>query len=135
MTNRLAIRSDSLGAMASGLCLLHCIATPLLFIAQTCSASCSEAAPIWWQWIDYIFLSISFFAVYHSARTTSSEIMKVALWVSWSFLFVVILNEKLQWLPLPGATIYVAALILVALHLYNLKFCQCKTDNCCTNHE
>ncbi len=31
--------SDIVGAVASGLCALHCIATPFLFIAQSCSTS------------------------------------------------------------------------------------------------
>ena len=135
MINKLAIKPDSLGAMASSLCLLHCIATPFLFIAQACSASCSEVAPVWWQWIDYLFLAISFFAVYQSTKTTSKLFMKPALWISWVLLFIVIINEKIHWLPLPEGTIYVAAIILVSLHLYNLKYCQCKTDNCCVNHE
>jgi len=60
--------------------------------------------------------------------------VKYALWISWVVLFITILNEKLNWIPLPEVMIYVAAFALVVLHLYNLKYCQCKTDKCCTNH-
>ncbi|MFT5146453.1 MAG: hypothetical protein ACI9H1_001176, partial [Polaribacter sp.] len=29
--------------------------------------------------------------------------------------------------------IYFPALTLTVLHLYNKKYCQCNTTNCCTN--
>ena len=128
-------KSDTLGALASALCMLHCLATPFLFIAQTCSTTCCEAAPMWWQWIDYFFLIISFFAVHRSTQTTSSKFVKPALWISWLTLFLIVVNEKLQWLPLPNALAFVAAIALVLLHLYSLIYCQCKTDKCCISHE
>ena len=37
------------------LCLVHCIATPFIFITQACTASCCAESPIWWQSIDYVF--------------------------------------------------------------------------------
>lgn len=128
-------KSDALGATAGTLCLIHCLATPFIFIAQACTATCCEATPLWWQWIDYLFLGISFLAVYHSTQKTSKSFMKPALWFSWCLLFVVIVNEKLQWLPLPEVLVYVAAFVLVGLHLYNLKYCQCQTNNCCIKNE
>ena len=128
-------KPDTLGAFASSLCMVHCLATPLLFIAHTCSAGGCASTPIWWKGIDYLFLAISFFAIYRSTRTTSNNFIKPALWISWALLFISILNEQLNWLPLPEAMIYIVAFTLVGLHLYNLKYCQCKTDNCCINHE
>jgi len=32
-----------------------------------------------------------------------------------------------------GALTYISAFSLSALHIYNLKYCQCKDENCCTN--
>jgi len=124
-------KSDSIGAIASGLCMIHCMITPLIFIAQSCSAACCTDAPDWWRWIDYFFLVISLFAVYHSAKNTSSKWMGVALWLSWTALMFTILNERLDWMHLPEGTNYMAALLLVGLHLYNLTYCKCKTDECC----
>lgn len=118
-------KPDTLGAFASILCMIHCLATPLLFIVHACSASGCEAAPIWWKSIDYIFLAISSFAIYYSTQTTSNNFMKPALWISWLALFITILNEHLNWIPLPGVMVYVVSAILVALHLYNLNYCQC----------
>jgi len=124
-------RSDSIGALASGLCLIHCIATPFIFLAQTCSAICCDTAPAWWTSIDFLFIGISFFAVYRSAKNTSKIWMSTTLWISWIALCLVILNEKLALISLPESTIYIPAIALVLLHLYNRKYCQCKDDTCC----
>jgi hypothetical protein len=125
------LSSDSIGAVASGLCIIHCIATPLLFIAQTCSATCCDASPTWWQWLDYAFLAVSFFAVWQTSKTSSKNWVANALWISWVLLLITILNEKLKLITLPETTIYLPALALVALHFYNLKYWRCKDDGCC----
>lgn len=126
-------KSNGLGAIASSICLVHCLATPFLFVAQACSASCCEATPVWWQWIDYLFLFVAFFAVYHSAQTTTHKLISKGLWISWSVLLLVVLNEKIQWVALPRYSIYFPALSLIILHIYNRKFCHCDTDQCCAN--
>ncbi|EAR12961.1 hypothetical protein PI23P_10045 [Polaribacter irgensii 23-P] len=69
-------KPDSLGAIASTLCLLHCIAAPFIFIVQSCSMVCCDSAPVMWSFIDYFFLVVSFFAVYRSTQTTSSYWIK-----------------------------------------------------------
>ena len=125
--------SDFIGAFASGLCLIHCIATPFIFIAQTCSATCCETAPLWWTAIDFLFIGISLFAVYWSVRNSSKSWMKYSLWISWALLCLVILNERIELLQLPELSIYFPAIALVILHLYNRKYCKCKDDSCCTN--
>ena len=122
-------KSDLIGAFSSGLCLLHCIATPFLFITQASLTNCCEASHTWWKSMDYLFLIISFAAVYRSNQTTSKAWIGKALWGSWIILFMVILNEKLEWLALPEIAIYFPALALIILHLYNQKYCQCD-ENC-----
>ena len=126
-------KTDLIGAIASTLCLAHCIATPFIFIAQSCSIVCCDSAPGWWGAIDYFFLVVSFFAIYRSTQTTSSNLIKPFLWLSWSVLFIIIMNEKRAWFPLGEQAIYFPALTLTVLHLYNKKYCQCNTTNCCTN--
>ena len=76
-------KSDTIGALSSGLCMIHCLATPFFFFATTCSASCCSTAPSWWQWLDYFFLIISFIAVKRSAKLTNSNLVKYSLWMSW----------------------------------------------------
>ncbi len=125
-------KPDTIGVLASTLCVLHCIATPLLFIAQAGVAHTNTMALSWWRSLDYVFLAISFFAVYRATHVSSKKYMKVALWSSWSALAATILNEKLELFPIPEVVIYAVTIVLIVLHLYNLNYCQCKTDHCCT---
>ena len=126
-------KSDILGTFASSLCLIHCIATPFLFIAQAGSSTCCDTTPEWWKFMDYFFLAISFIAIYWTAKTTIINGVTPMLWLSWFVLATVILNEKLEMYPLPEAVVYVPAIALMTLHLYNRKYCKCKTDKCCVN--
>lgn len=125
-------KSDIVGAAASTMCVIHCFATPFLFVAQSCaSMGCSHSSPMWWSAIDYIFIGVTLFAIYFSARNTSKEWMKYALYTSWVVLTLLILNEKAALLPIPEFMKYISAFTLVALHLYNRKYCQCAPKGCC----
>lgn len=59
--------------------------------------------------------------------------MKPLLWGSWTLLFALILNEKVKLFYAAETVTYAVAITLALLHLYNLKYCQCKTDKCCSN--
>lgn len=133
MIAELRQKSDLIGSIASFACMIHCIATPFIFIASVCSKSCCETAPLWWICIDFVFLFISFFAVYRSTQTTSKVWMKYTLWASWTFLFTVIIIEQAGWLNFLEYIKYIAAFSLIGFHLYNLKYCQCKSGGCCSN--
>ena len=124
-------KSDLIGATASALCMVHCVVTPFLFIASACSKSCCSSAPTWWIWLDFIFLFISFLSVYKSLQTTTKEWLKPLLWTAWGSLFICIFIEQFGSFHLNEYFKYGAALSLIGLHLYNLKFCQCKDDKCC----
>lgn len=117
-------KPDYIGAIASALCLLHCIATPFIFIVQAGSLNCCGSTPSWWKLIDILFVIISFFAIYNSTRTSRSKIIKVSLWFFWLFLFIIIINEKIGWLHLNESLIYIPAIALTVLHLYNKKHFQ-----------
>ncbi|MBP1841643.1 MerC domain-containing protein [Formosa algae] len=126
-------KPDSVGAIASTLCLIHCIATPVLFMVQSCALDgCqADAVPTWWGFIDYVFLVIAFFSIYRSTKTTTLYWIKPAFWLSFLMLLFVILNEKNTWFYLNENYIYVPALSLIALHLYNRKYCTCNQVKCC----
>ncbi|MEM1000261.1 MAG: MerC domain-containing protein [Bacteroidota bacterium] len=130
-------RSDTWGALASGLCLIHCVATPFIFIAHAGAHEHghehghAHASPLWWGTIDIIFLAVSLLAVAWSARNTSKNWMRYALIGSWLGLALVIINEKVGLLHLPEEAIYLPALALVGLHLYNRRYCQCDEEECC----
>ena len=124
-------QADSIGALAVILCMLHCFATPFLILALAGNASFLGEAPTWWLLINYLFLIISFLAVYRSSQTTSNRFMKPLLWIGWSILAFVIINEHISLLELSEAVTYASSVILVVLHLYNRKYCQCRTNHCC----
>lgn len=124
-------RSDLLGSAASALCLVHCLATPFLFVAQAGHLYEHAASPLWWGGLDLFFIAISLIAVYWSAKTTSKKWVAYGLWVSWALLTFVILNEKFELMHMAEAVIYFPSLALIGLHLYNRKYCRCDNDGCC----
>ena len=128
---RLNTKSDLLGASASALCFVHCLATPFLFMAHAAIGAEHEAShPAWWGALALLFLSIAFLAVFWSAQKTAKTWMKYALWICWGLLALVVLNEKLKWFPLFEAAIYFPTLSLIFLHFYNRQYCQCKDETC-----
>ena len=127
------LRPDSVGSIASMACLIHCIATPFIFITQACTMSCCAGAPIWWQSIDYIFILISFFAILKSTQTSSNKIIKIALWTTWFLFFISIINKTIGLLYINQNFTYATGLMLALLHLYNLRYCQCDNEKCCVN--
>ena len=88
-------KPDSIGAIASMLCVVHCLLTPLIFIAHSCCKEGCDAAPTWWKSIDFIFLTISFISIYQSTKTTTQDAMKPILWSLWCLLSFLIINEKI----------------------------------------
>lgn len=126
----LPLKSDTIGAAASFLCMIHCVATPFIFIAQACSHSCCSAAPTWWRAIDFAFLIISGFAVIQSVRASSSTLIRSGLWLSWALLSASILLETFypQWFA--EWVKYSAASALIITHFYNMRFCRCADENC-----
>ena len=125
------LKPDTIGSLASSLCLIHCIVTPFIFITQACTSSCCADAPIWWQSIDYIFLIISFFAIYRSTQTSTKLEIKIALWLTWIIFFILILNKQIQIFYISNNFTYASGILLAILHLYNLKYCQCSDKDCC----
>lgn len=126
-------KPDTFGALASTLCLIHCLLTPLLFLSHHGITDHHHAAPVWWKSLDFLFIGISFIAVYRSTQTSSKQLMKYFLWCSWIGLAALILNEKLGVLEIPEYVINISAITLAVLHIYNLRYCQCNDENCCNN--
>jgi len=126
-------KSDTIGIISSSLCLLHCLATPLLFAAQTQIINFGEHKVSYWSNIDIIFIFISAFAIYKTTNTTAKKWVTIVLWINWLILLFIIINEKLEWLSIPEAAIYFPSLGLICLHFYNSKYCQCNTEGYCVN--
>ena len=123
--------SDYIGATAGVLCIIHCIITPLLFLINAELAT--KQALFALQFIGYVFLIISFFAVYRSAFNTANNTVKVLFFLFWGALLFLILNESFGVFRISETFTFISAFSLSALHIYNLNYCQCKDETCCTN--
>ncbi|PZE17739.1 MerC domain-containing protein [Putridiphycobacter roseus] len=133
MINIGKMKADTIGIFAGTLCLVHCVATPFIFIAKACASTCCSAAPTWWKWIDYLFIVVSFIAIYYATKNSNKRWIQIALWGAWTVLLFTIINEAIVMLVLPESFIYYPALSIVALHLYNRRYCTCQEDKCCAN--
>ncbi len=116
--------SDFFGILSCSLCLVHCIFTPLILFSLSSLNSKSSMSYSWWNKLDYVFLIISFFMVYISVQNTRIKRMKLFFWLSWFFLFLVIVNEKKELFGFSEYLIYIATSGLSLLHLLNLKYCK-----------
>jgi hypothetical protein len=120
MIQKLTYKEDLIGASASFLCLIHCLATPFVFLVKSSAAVCCSNTPTWWQAMDYIFLVVAFFAVVHVTNNQrSKEWMKFSLVVSWLGLLLVTLNSTYFLFHISNELVYIPAISLVCLHLYN----------------
>ena len=124
----LSYTNDIAGSAVGAICVLHCALTPLLFLSPNfIELSNDSSALFWWKNADFLFLTLAFIAVFRSSSTTSIKALKFIFWVSWLFLSVAILNERMAFFETTEIYIYLSSTLLIAIHLYNLKFCQVKT--------
>lgn len=120
MSTNLTYKADIIGASASLLCIIHCLATPFVFFIKTSSSLCCSETPTWWQSIDYIFLTVAFFAVVHILKNDrTKKWLKSLLVISWIGLLLVTLNTTFFIFHISNLLAYTPAVLLVALHIYN----------------
>ena len=124
--------SDNLGILSSTLCFIHCFVTPFVYMSFASLFNQNDFLSFSWKGVNIIFIVFSLIAVNRSTKKTTSKIIKPIFWFSWSFLFFVLFNEEVKFIELPELVSYLSALNLAGIHVYNLKFCGCKDENCCT---
>ena len=124
--------SDNLGILSSILCFIHCLITPFIYISFTGLFAQNEFLSFSWKGFNLIFIFFSLIAVNRSTKKTASKIIKHVFWLSWIFLFFVLFNEEVKFIQLPEIVSYFSALNLAGIHVYNLKFCGCEDEGCCT---
>jgi len=133
------IDADIVGAWASGLCALHCAATPLLFAAQASAHAgqhlCGSAdLPWYWLVIDWAFLLLAFFAIYHTSKQVATSWVKWGMWAAWSVIALSIIMETMHWHLLGHIPMYISAFVLIGLHLYNHRQCRaCRPEDAANN--
>ncbi len=125
--------SDRIGVVSSSLCMLHCFATPFLFLSQSSLIFLSLDFTLPWLLINYVFLFISFIAIFFSVKNSSNKIIRVLLYLFWFLLSGLIINESLGILSIPETATYLSASSLICLHIYNLNYCRCDNEDCCAS--
>lgn len=125
--------SDRIGVVSSSLCMLHCFATPFLFLTQSSLIFLSLDFTLPWLLINYVFLFISFIAIFFSVKNSSNKIIRVLLYLFWFLLSGLIINESLGILSIPETATYLSASSLICLHIYNLNYCRCDNEDCCAS--
>jgi hypothetical protein len=118
--------ADIMGISASILCMIHCLAFPVLisagFIFSPVDHHIHEYDHLHfdWHWIDFLFVAFAIWAVYNAAKSTQSKSIKIALWVAVSiFSMGVMFHDVFHWmlyLSLMGS------ISLVVIHIINWKF-------------
>jgi hypothetical protein len=127
--------SDKVGVASNILCMLHCFATPFIFLSQTQTAHIGHDVPFAWQIINYFFITISGIAVYYSAKNSTNNTVKWLMVISLSILSILIISEGLHLMHLPEILTYLSASFLSVLHIYNLKYCTCNDEECCIHEK
>ena len=126
--------SDYIGASASGLCFIHCLATPILFLSQASLVSIGNEMLFLWQSLNFFFLTISAIAIYYSIKNSSSLYINTLLFLTWFILLCLIITEVFEIFSVPEFYTYITAISLSSLHIYNLQYCRCKDDDCCAQN-
>jgi hypothetical protein len=111
---RYHMNSDKVGIASAVICTVHCLIVPVFFLLKF--SSVGSVLPSWWDNLDYLFLFISFIAVYHAASHAVGKVIKLSLWLFWMCLAIAIIFEhRLHWMA------YVASTGLIATHVANIR--------------
>jgi hypothetical protein len=113
-------KADIIGILSASICLVHCIATPLLIAFG--------AGFITNLFFKYLFLIISFVSIFKATENITSKKISLLLWISfWGFLFSTLFQEEYEWLHYSG---YVFAILIIIGHILNIRHCrECSKQN------
>lgn len=107
-------KADLIGILSSSICLVHCIATPLLITFGAGFIS----NPIF----KYLFLIISFVSIFKATVNLTNKKIALLLWISfWGFLFSALFQEEYHWLHYTG---YFFSVIIIIGHILNINYCR-----------
>lgn len=117
-------KSDIIGILITGLCAVHCAATPVLFTVLPVIGSASSSDhghshdTWWWRGLDIVFLLVGFFAIRFSTRHTTKRFMIVLFWSAWVFLAVGLVLQRMHH-PIGSMLMYGSSGLLILTHLVN----------------
>jgi len=113
-------KADYIGILGSLLCIVHCIAMPVLALGSTFGHD--HHMHIGFISLDYLFILINAAAVYFATRDHKSVFVRTLLWSALLIFAVSLIFEErnivFQWLG------YFGSALLITGHLVNLYICQ-----------
>lgn len=117
---------DYLGIAGSGMCLIHCLAMPILFFVQNSFAKdLLKGLDLENIYLDYLFVLLCFFAVFSVTKHSDSWKINASFWLFFTlFSISVLFEEDFEHLDFLG---YGASLGLIITHIINInheKKCQ-----------
>tara|TARA_B100000809_G_scaffold130660_1_gene128486 strand:+ start:17467 stop:17883 length:417 start_codon:yes stop_codon:yes gene_type:complete len=117
---KFSLKADTIGVLTSTLCLIHCFIAPFIFMAWTASTVGSNATPNYWYVLDYLFLIVSFMAIYKATKKTKKTWVNFGFWSSWILLSAILINENLVFIETKETLIFVPTVAIIVLHIFNL---------------
>jgi len=112
-------KSDIVGIIASSICIVHCVITPLIAVLF------SKIVKEKYELLNYVFLIISLISVIISIKTTKNKLLKGLLLFFWIQLSVGLVLEDKN--IIFSILMYFSALGLIVTHILNIKYCKnCK---------
>jgi hypothetical protein len=119
-------RADYVGIAGSVLCIIHCLATPVL--VMTSALVNYESLRVSFLSLDYLFIGVNILAVWSASRHTTNRIR----WALWGFLTLFAGSLLLEDRSVLFEYIaYVASAGLVIAHLFNIWQCRLSHTRSC----
>lgn len=106
------LNSDFLGMWTSMLCLIHCLALPMILVFSGEAMNLLEHL----EFLDWIFAVLSLYAAYDSLRKTKSKKLKIAFVVGWIFFITGVFFHEDKIL---SYSLHLGSVILIFSHIKN----------------
>lgn len=110
-------KADYVGITGSVLCMIHCIAAPVL--VMTAGLFHNDTLRTGFLGLDYVFIAVNIVAVYFATRQHTSPAIRMSLWSFLALFAVALLLEGSS--STFEYVAYVASAGLVITHLINLR--------------
>jgi hypothetical protein len=111
--------SDFVGIFSSSVCIVHCVATPLLITIG--------ANFLTYSWLKYVFIIIAFLAIYKATIESSFFKITLLLWASfWVLLFSLFFEKVYPVFKYSGS---ISSLVIIAGHVLNIRYCKKCSEN------
>ncbi len=109
-------QADLLGVVSAVLCLVHCIAVPVLLVLGVLS----EGLWAHTAFLDYIFIGLALMAVYFATRNhETTRRVRIGLWSSTALFSLAILLH--DWFAFALYLSVAASIALVVFHVLNYR--------------